>query len=139
MPLRPELSLLFQLVQSQLVPEVTCQFGALTFIREKRQLCRLIMPAIDHINGLAPPGFLAAIHFTRIEHLPLTDLAFRQSLVLDNGPVPMLLAVLYCFFARRNMPVFCRIFTTNQEGRSALQAVLVNRQRNFNMLGLISK
>jgi hypothetical protein len=67
-------------------------------MRKKCQLGRLIMSAIDHINGPAPPGFLAVIDFTKIEHLPLTNLAVRQSLILDDGPVPMLLAVFISFF-----------------------------------------
>lgn len=71
------------------------QFRCLTIIREKGQLCRLIMSAIDHINGPAPPGFLAVIDFTKIEHLPLTDLAVRQSLVFDYGPLPI---IPYSFF-----------------------------------------
>jgi hypothetical protein len=53
------------------------QFRCLTIIREEGQLGRLIMSAIDHINGFAPSGFLAVIYFTKIENLSLTDLAVR--------------------------------------------------------------
>jgi hypothetical protein len=56
------------------------------------------MPPIHHINGLAPPGFLAVVDFTKIEDLPLADLAARQSLVLDDRPIPMLLAIFISLF-----------------------------------------
>jgi hypothetical protein len=37
------------------------QLGCLAIIQEKGQLYRLIMSAIDHINGLASSGFLLSL------------------------------------------------------------------------------
>ncbi|MCP4340297.1 MAG: hypothetical protein GY799_15740 [Desulfobulbaceae bacterium] len=54
----------------------------------------LIMSPIDHINGLAPSGFLAVIDFTKIENLSLTDLAVWSTLILDYRPEPLLVGLL---------------------------------------------
>jgi hypothetical protein len=77
---------------------LTGQFRRFAIIREKSKLGRLVMPSINHINGFAPPGLLAVVDFTKIEHLPLVDLAVRQPPVLDYGPVPVLLAILISLF-----------------------------------------
>ena len=67
------------------------------------------MFSIDHSNGLAPPGFLTVVDFTKIENLPLTNLAVRKSLVLDYGPVPMLFTIFIPLFIEDDLS--CKIVT----------------------------
>jgi hypothetical protein len=76
----------------------TLQFRCFTIIREKRKLGRMAMPAIQHIDGLAPSSLLAVVDFTKVEHLPLADFAVRQSPVLNDRPIPMFLTIFISLF-----------------------------------------
>src|SRR5271167_1871332 len=63
-------------------------------LRKQRQCLRPIVPVLQHLDRLAPSQFLRAVDLAEIQNVLLNDTPTGDTLVLDNAPVAMFLAVL---------------------------------------------
>jgi hypothetical protein len=51
-----------------------------------------------NLDGLAPGGFLTAVEFAEVEHLPLKHVSARDPAFFDHTPVEVLFAILAASF-----------------------------------------
>jgi hypothetical protein len=68
-------------------------------IRKQRRLLREGIVLTEKIDGLAPRGFLAAIEFPEVEHMPLEHPPVVEPAILDHTPVEVFFAIFATFGA----------------------------------------
>src|SRR5206468_4569503 len=90
--------------------------------RKQRHLPRALSALFQTLNRPAPALLLAVIDLSQIQHLPLDDPSFRAPMVLDNAPIPMLLAIFQPTVSAQEHAPFSTLPKPVQGGRSALQA-----------------
>jgi hypothetical protein len=60
---------------------------------KQRHLPRSLPPFFQYLNRPSPALLLAVFDLSQIQHLPLNHPSLRCPMVLDNAPIPMLLAI----------------------------------------------
>jgi hypothetical protein len=64
---------------------------------KQRDLARRVLVLAEEFDGLAPGGFLHAVEFAQVKHVPLDDALAGQPPVFHDTPIKMLFAILATF------------------------------------------
>ena len=65
-----------------------------TIVSEQGDGPRLDLSVLENLDGLLPGGLLLVIDFAQVEHVALNDPVTSTTLVFDDAPVTVLLAIL---------------------------------------------